>query len=128
VRTTGNLHAATGEHSGWPSVQLVLGGRIKPLAEYAVAELRYGPNWRLGSEDGRPASLWTHAVLALEHNNTYARQDAASAGLGVNARWWLREDAHRSGRSWLELSLQYRARLAGDSRNSGWVLRATWNY
>lgn len=188
VRTTGNLHAATGEHSGWPSVQLVLGGRIKPLAEhnlvlaaerlvkagtftrndwllraaysvtqgqlpppqgrrwmaydhyaeigryldsgeeYAVAELRYGPNWRLGSEGGRPASLWTHAVLALEHNNTYGRQNAASAGLGVNARWWLREDAHRSGRSWLELSLQYRARLAGDSRNSGWVLRATWNY
>lgn len=188
VRTTGNLHAATGEHSGWPSVQLVLGGRIKPLAEhnlvlaaerlvkagtftrndwlvraaysatqgqlpppqgrrwmaydhyaeagryldsgeeYAVAELRYGPNWRLGAEDARPASLWTHAVLALEHNNTYGRQNAASAGLGVNARWWLREDAYRSGRSWLELSLQYRAHLGGDSRNSGWVLRATWNY
>ena len=188
VRTTGNLHAATGEHSGWPSVQLVLGARIKPLAEhnlvlaaerlvkagtftrndwlvraaysatkgqlppphgrrwmaydhyaevgryldsgeeYAVAELRYGPNWRLGAEDARPASLWTHAVLALEHNNTYGRQNAASAGLGVNARWWLREDAYRAGRSWLELSLQYRARLGGDSRNSGWVLRATWNH
>ena len=82
----------------------------------------------LGAEDARPASLWTHAVLALEHNNTYGRQNAASAGLGVNARWWLREDAYRAGRSWLELSLQYRARLGGDSRNSGWVLRATWNH
>lgn len=104
------------------------GRYLRSEETYFTSELRHGPQWRLAAQPGGDWTLWGYGVLAVDRNNVYATPWSASAGLGVGLRRWLREDAYNAGRSWLDLAVQYRKPVHGDPRNSGWVLRLSWNH
>ncbi|MPN60932.1 hypothetical protein SDC9_208665 [bioreactor metagenome] len=80
----------------------------------------------MGGGDSRLV-LFPHAVLGADYNSertASGKQSSVGAGVGVSMRFWFREDRDHAPRSYLDLSLQYRARLAGDDRGKGVFLRA----
>ncbi|MFG1421148.1 NfrA family protein [Roseixanthobacter liquoris] len=50
------------------------------------------------------------------------------AGPGVNLRWWFREDKYTAPMSYVDLTAQYRFKLAGDSRGEGLFAGAFVSY
>lgn len=59
---------------------------------------------------------------ALGYDNTLGREAALGAGPGVQVRRWFNPGAYAAPRSYLDLTVQYRVRLAGDRRAEGWFL------
>ena len=94
--------------------------------DYLTFEAQAGRSFRMGDADSRLV-LFPHAVVGVDYNSVRTPagyNGAAGAGFGVSLRRWFREDPYNAPRSYLDLSLQYRARLAGDERGKGVFLRA----
>ncbi len=85
----------------------------------ANAEVRFGHSFRL---DAMSSNLVFSPFVAMgaAYDSTLARREAYGAGPGVNLRYWFREDRYTAPMSFIDLSVQYRARLAGDRRAEGW--------
>ena len=109
-------------------------GRYTELKQsYVVSEGQLGRSWRIDPENGgwsgvSSAVLTPHFVLGADYNNGFAEARAIGAGVGLNLRLWLREDARSGPRSYADLTLQARRRLSGDDRAKGVVLRLSYNY
>ena len=85
----------------------------------ANAEARFGHSFRL--DPLSPNLVFTpFAAIGAAYDNTLARQSAVGAGPGVNFRFWFREDRYTAPMSYVDLTVQYRVRLAGDKRAEGW--------
>ena len=103
-----------------------VGRFIHRKQNYATFEAQAGRSFRMGGGDSRLV-LFPHAVLGADYNSertASGKQSSVGAGVGVSMRFWFREDRDHAPRSYLDLSLQYRARLAGDDRGKGVFLRA----
>ena len=103
-----------------------VGRFIHRKQNYATFEAQAGRSFRMGGSDSRLV-LFPHAVLGADYNSertASGKQSSVGAGVGVSMRFWFREDRDHAPRSYLDLSLQYRARLAGDDRGKGVFLRA----
>ena len=103
-----------------------VGRFIHRKQNYATFEAQAGRSFRMGGSDSRLV-LFPHAVLGADYNSertASGKQSSVGAGVGVSMRFWFREDRDHAPRSYLDLSLQYRARLAGDERGKGVFLRA----
>ena len=103
-----------------------VGRFIHRKQNYATFEAQAGRSFRMGGGDSRLV-LFPHAVLGADYNSertASGKQSSVGAGVGVSMRFWFREDRDHAPRSYLDLSLQYRARLAGDERGKGVFLRA----
>ncbi|WP_395027490.1 hypothetical protein [Comamonas odontotermitis] len=97
---------------------------------YGTVEGQAGRSFRVGDAHSRLV-LFPHAVLGWDYNSqptSSGQRSSSGAGLGVGMRYWFREDAYNAPRSYLDLSVQYRARLAGDERGKGWFVRAALHY
>jgi tetratricopeptide (TPR) repeat protein len=85
---------------------------------YGVGQLMFGRSYVVGAS-GRTV-LFPHGVLAAEYSSNDPSEDfSAGIGAGVSLRQWFREDVYHAPRSYVDLTLQYRARLAGDDRLRG---------
>jgi Bacteriophage N adsorption protein A C-term len=84
----------------------------------ASFEARAGRSFRLDRISSR---LVATPFLALTggYDSLLATPEAVGAGPGVNLRYWFREDTHTAPMSYVDLTLQYRIRLGGDSRAEG---------
>ena len=96
---------------------------------YATLEAQIGRSIRLDALHPRLV-LFPHLVLGADYNSRLPRgqRDALGAGVGAGVRYWFNESRYSAPRSYLDLSLQYRARLGGDARGKGVFLRATLVY
>jgi len=85
----------------------------------ASAEARFGHSFRMDAV--HPNLVITPFVAAgAAYDSTLARRSAFGAGPGINVRYWFREDRYVAPMSFVDLSVQYRFRLAGDRRAEGW--------
>lgn len=84
----------------------------------ATFEARAGRSFRL---DGISRRLVATPFLAVAggYDSLLATPEAVGAGPGLNLRYWFREDTHTAPMSYVDLTLQYRIRLGGDSRAEG---------
>ena|GEM_PF-346730 len=114
----------------WNNVQLYAetGYYLVANTRYLTSELDAGRSFRLPDTWLGHTMLTPHAVAAADYNNVYTRPWAVGAGVGLNLRTWLREDRYHAPRSYLDLSVQYRLRVAGDERAKGWFIRSVFNY
>lgn len=106
------------------------GRLLRRKQDYVTFEAQAGRSFRLGDEQGRWV-LFPHAVVGVDYNSLRTPagyNGAAGLGAGLGARYWFREDKYHAPRSYLDLSVQYRARLAGDERGKGWFVRAALAY
>jgi Bacteriophage N adsorption protein A C-term len=93
---------------------------------YGLASLQWGKSYRLAGE-GKTV-LFPHAVAAAEYNSMLVDKLSVAAGPGVSLRHWFREDKYAAPRSYVDISLQYRFRLAGDERARGLFLTSMVSY
>jgi tetratricopeptide (TPR) repeat protein len=85
----------------------------------ASAEARFGHSFRVDAVS--PNLVFSPFVaVGAAYDSTLATRAAYGAGPGVNLRYWFREDRYTAPMSFIDLSVQYRARLAGDRRAEGW--------
>lgn len=115
----------------WFTVQVYAeaGRFLRAHRSYATFEANLGRSIRLNDIDAQLV-LFPHLVLAADHDSKLPRgqRSASGAGIGVAARCWFNQDRYQAPRSYLDVSLQYRARLGGDARGKGVFLRATLNF
>ena len=115
----------------WFTVQVYAeaGRFLRAHRSYATFEANLGRSIRLNDIDAQLV-LFPHLVLAADHDSKLApgQRSASGAGIGVAARCWFNQDRYQAPRSYLDVSLQYRARLGGDARGKGVFLRATLNF
>ena len=111
------------------NVYAELGHYINQRQTYATFEGQVGRSFRLDSVHPKLV-LFPHAVLGVDYNSSFSSgsKSAVGAGAGVNARYWFNEDRYHAPRSYVDVSLQYRARISGDDRAKGVFLRATLAY
>ncbi|QTL02751.1 tetratricopeptide repeat protein [Aquabacter sp. L1I39] len=90
-------------------------------------EARYGRSYRL---DGISDKVVFTPFLAIggAYDSVLATPGALGAGPGANLRFWFREDTYAAPRSYVDFTLQYRWRLAGDDRAQGVFASAFLSY
>lgn len=114
---------------GWLYRQIYVeaGYYLQSKTKYLVTETQIGRSYRMDNWS-KNTVLTPHAVLAADYNDAFTTPGAVGAGAGVAIRHWFREDRYNAPRSYVDFSVQYRFRLAGDSRANGIVVRALFNY
>ncbi len=93
----------------------------------ANAEFRIGHSFRLPGFDDKIV-FTPFAVVGAAYDSLLARPDAFGAGAGANLRFWFRQDQYSGPASYLDLTVQYRVKLAGDDRAAGWFAGASVSY
>ena len=90
-------------------------------------EARYGESFRLDAISNRLV-LWPFLAIGGSYDNTVDTPFALGAGPGATMRYWFREDEYTAPMSYLDLTLQYRFKLAGDDRAEGIFAGAFLSY
>jgi adsorption protein A len=102
-------------------------GRYTQAAQtYGLASVQVGKSYRLPG-DGKTV-LFPHGIAAAEYNSVAVDKTSVAAGPGVSVRHWFREDKYSAPRSYVDFSLQYRFRVAGDERAKGLFLTSLISY
>ena len=107
------------------------GRYLKAEQNYALAEFQAGRSYRVGDSDAGGDGRWVifpHVSLAADYDGTAADKTALGIGPGVTARYWFREDTYNAPRSYIDWSLQYRARIGGAERGKGLFVNTTLSY
>lgn len=91
------------------------------------SEARYGRSYRLDQISDR---LVVTPFLALggSYDTGFHTPFSLGVGPGVNLRYWFREDEYTAPRSYVDLTAQYRVKLAGDDRAEGLFAGAFLSY
>jgi tetratricopeptide (TPR) repeat protein len=92
-----------------------------------LMEGRFGHSFRLDPISSNLV-FFPHAVIAASYDDSYAKPEAYSIGAGGSLRYWFNETKYQAPPSYLELTLQYRFRLAGDKRAEGIFAQTSLNY
>lgn len=98
---------------------------------YALGEVQAGKSFRLGDSSSAGGGRWVafpHLSLAADYNSAALEKGAAGFGPGLMARYWFNENAYNAPRSYVDFSVQYRARLSGAQRSKGLFATITLSY
>ena len=118
--------------SWWTTrISAELGRYLKAEQNYALAEFQAGRSYRVGDRDAAGDGRWVifpHVSLAADYDGTAADKTALGIGPGVTARYWFREDTYNAPRSYIDWSMQYRARIGGAERGKGLFVNTTLSY
>lgn len=94
---------------------------------YATANARLGRTYRMDSISPR-LTVFPHAVVGVDYDSAIDRSVPVGIGAGVAARYWFRGDGYDTTRSFVDISVQYRVRVAGDDRAKGVFFGAVFSY
>ncbi len=121
----------------WWTSQLYaeVGHYINDSRDYFNSEWQVGRSYAIGGTGSRWVTF-PHVVAAIDYDSKmkseagggFSSDDAGGIGIGNNVRYWFREDAYNAPRSYVDLSLQYRARVFGEDRAKGVFARLTYSY
>ena len=111
---TGQLYAEAGHYITHPD-------------NYATFSGELGRSYRLNAIDPHLVAF-PYAVLGGDYNTQINNRASMGAGVGVNLRYWFREDAYHAPRSFVDFSLQYRLKIVGDDRAKGVFFNASFSY
>jgi len=91
---------------------------IKHPQTLGTFEARYGRAFRMDSIS-RNLVVTPYLALTAGYDSMLAVHGTAGIGPGVTMRWWFREDKYHAPRSFIDLNVQWRIRIAGDDRSEG---------
>ncbi|WP_460317753.1 NfrA family protein [Pseudomonas ogarae] len=121
----------------WWTSQLYaeVGHYINDSRDYFNSEWQVGRSYAIGGTGSRWVAF-PHIVAAIDYDSKmkseadggFSSGDTGGIGIGNNVRYWFREDAYNAPRSYVDLSLQYRARVFGEDRAKGVFARLTYSY
>jgi hypothetical protein len=114
--------------SWWTAQIYAEGGHyINNDTSYGTSSIELGRTYRLD----RFSPRWTvfpYAVIGADYDSSVDHSIPVGAGVGVSTRYWFRDSKYDAPRSYVDLSLQYRWRLAGDDRARGVFFGAIYSY
>lgn len=90
-------------------------------------EARAGRSYRLDGISDR-AVLTPFVSIGGAYDSALATPETLGAGAGVNLRYWFRESPYTAPMSFIDMTVQYRGRLAGDERAEGVFAGITLSY
>jgi len=121
----------------WWTSQLYaeIGHYINDSRDYFNSEWQVGRSYAIGGTGSRWVTF-PHVVAAIDYDSKmkseaggdFSSGNAGGIGIGNNVRYWFREDAYNAPRSYVDFSLQYRARVFGEDRAKGVFARLTYSY
>jgi hypothetical protein len=121
----------------WWTSQLYaeVGHYINDSRDYFNSEWQVGRSYAIGGTGSRWVTF-PHIVAAIDYDSKmkseaggdFSSGNAGGIGIGNNVRYWFREDAYDAPRSYVDFSLQYRARVFGEDRAKGVFARLTYSY
>ena len=94
---------------------------------YGTSTIELGRTYRLD----RFSPRWTvfpYAVIGADYDTSVDHSIPFGAGVGVSTRYWFRDSKYDAPRSYVDLSIQYRWRIAGDDRARGVFFGAIYSY
>lgn len=94
---------------------------------YATANARLGRTYRVDSISPR-LTVFPHAVLGMDYDSAIDHSFPVGVGAGVAARYWFRGGPYDAPRSFVDVVVQYRFRVAGDDRAKGVFFGAVFSY
>jgi Tfp pilus assembly protein PilF len=117
------------ETSWWTHQYYAEAGRyLQQRQTYVSGNARWGRSLRLEGIN-QDLVVFPHAVIAGDYNSDYVQRSAVGVGLGVQFRYWYRQDTYNAHRSYLDFLLQYRVKVQGDeSRAAGTFLNLQTSY
>jgi tetratricopeptide (TPR) repeat protein len=138
ARTDGLLRAAFSDGRGtdlrvdvsdWWTWQVYgdLGYYVEEKQTVGAFEARVGRSFRM---DGISNRLVLTPFLSVGggYDSLLDTPEAVGAGAGLNLRYWFRESKHTAPMSFIDINVQYRAKLAGDDRAQGAFAGITVSY
>ncbi|WP_322997549.1 NfrA family protein [Castellaniella sp.] len=93
----------------------------------ASFEFRYGHAFRMNPISDRLV-FWPFLAFGGSYDTGYDTPLALGIGPGITARYWFREDEYTAPQSYVDLTAQYRFKLAGDERAEGLFAGAFLSY
>jgi tetratricopeptide (TPR) repeat protein len=93
----------------------------------ANADFRIGQSFRLDSLN-RNLVLFPHLGAFASYDDSLGKADAYAVGAGATLRYWFREDRYHAPMSYIDLTGQYRVRIAGDDRAQGPFVQVLVSY
>jgi tetratricopeptide (TPR) repeat protein len=115
--------------SNWWTWQVYgdLGYYINEDQTVGTFEARAGRSFRM---DNVINGLVLTPFLAIGggYDSSLATPEALGIGAGLNLRYWFRETKYNALMSYIDINVQYRARLAGDERAEGLFAGVTLSY
>ncbi|WP_082711880.1 NfrA family protein [Burkholderia singularis] len=103
------------------------GHYVHQSTHYATGSIEAGRTLRVE----RVTPYWTvfpHAVIGADYDSSMGGGVPLGAGVGVSTRYAFRDGRYDTRRSFVDLSLQYRWKLAGDDRARGVFFSAIFSY
>jgi hypothetical protein len=114
--------------SWWTAQIYAEGGRYLNSGQtYATTTIEAGRTYRMDSLSPR-WTVYPYAVLGADYNTGVDHSVPTGAGLGVSTRYWFRDGQYDAPRSYVDVSLQYRFKLAGDDRARGVFFGTVFSY
>ncbi|SAL56608.1 hypothetical protein AWB71_03044 [Caballeronia peredens] len=103
------------------------GHYIENHSTYATANARLGRTYRVDALSPR-LTVFPHAVVGMDYDSAVDHSVPVGVGAGVAARYWFRGGPYDAPRSFVDVSVQYRFRVAGDDRAKGVFFGAVFSY
>ncbi|KMY65282.1 hypothetical protein AAU61_23075, partial [Desulfocarbo indianensis] len=94
---------------------------------YATANAEFGRTYRIDSVSSR-WTVFPYVVVGADYDSNVNSSVPIGAGVGVSTRYVFRENKYDAPRSYVDVSLQYRFKLAGDDRARGVFFNAIYSY
>jgi Flp pilus assembly protein TadD len=114
--------------SWWTGQYYAEAGRyLESEQNVANGEARIGRSYRMDSIH-KNLVLTPFVGIGASYDSDLHKEFALGAGPGINARYWFRQDKYTAPRSYVDFTLQYRAKLAGDDRAKGIFAGISVNY
>ncbi|WP_322045346.1 NfrA family protein [Paraburkholderia sp. J67] len=104
-----------------------MGHYIEHPSTYATTNARFGRTFRIDAIDPR-LTVFPHLVAGADYDSAIDHSVPVGIGAGVAARFWFRGSRYDAPRSFVDVSVQYRVRVAGDDRAKGVFFGATFSY
>lgn len=94
---------------------------------YGTTAIEFGRTYRMD----RVSPRWTvfpYVVVGADYDTNVDHSIPIGAGVGVSTRYWFRDSKYDTPRSYVDVSVQYRLRLAGDERARGVFFGTVFSY
>src|SRR5471030_671298 len=113
----------------WWTVQMYAEGGcyLNAATCYATTNIEGGRTFRIDSISPK-LTVFPYAVLGADYDSSIDHRVPAGAGVGVSTRYWMRDSAYDTPRSFVDLSVQYRWHITGDDRSRGLFFGAIYSY
>ncbi len=114
--------------SWWTGRVYAEAGRyLQAGTNYATANAEFGRTYRIDSVSSR-WTVFPYVVVGADYDSNVNSSVPIGAGVGVSTRYVFRENKYDAPRSYVDVSLQYRFKLAGDDRARGVFFNAIYSY